>query len=243
MFNSFCSWFDQEIAKQEFSSLLGEALQEQRCFKKKIKTTKGKKVAVFSGLLKSQISLSEEVSKQEVGTINTVGSKTTQTPVKSVSKSLVLTWFNGCVDINEEGPASKDELFKSFCSWLGSNQHNIKQNFFSILGNLVLEKQVPFEKKIQTVKGRKVIYFSGLGLKSLRAVPISNSDIKYEICQIMGNENPADTTKSLDAQDLTIITHKSEIVAQDSNICQNIEIDNQCSLQEIGVDSKDDRSV
>ena len=106
MFNSFCSWFDQEIAKQEFSSLLGEALQEQRCFKKKIKTTKGKKVAVFSGLLKSQISLSEEVSKQEVGTINTVGSKTTQTPLKSVSKSLVLTWFNGCVDINEEGSAS-----------------------------------------------------------------------------------------------------------------------------------------
>ena len=75
MFNSFCSWFDQKIAKQEFSSLLGEALQEQRCFKKKIKTTKGKKVAVFSGLLKSQISLSEEVSKHKVGTINNVGSK------------------------------------------------------------------------------------------------------------------------------------------------------------------------
>ena len=53
LFNSFCSWFDQEIAKQEYSSLLGEALQEQRCFKKKIKTTRGKKVAVFSGLLKS----------------------------------------------------------------------------------------------------------------------------------------------------------------------------------------------
>ena len=201
LFNSFCSWFGQEVAKQEFLSLLGEALQEQRCFKKKIKTSRGKKVAVFSEIiLKSQIALSEAVSKQDVGTIYTVGSKTTQAPVKSVSKS-VLTWFNDCEDVNEDGSASKDELLKSFCGWLGSTQQKIKQNFFSILGNLVLEKQVPFEKKIQTVKGRKVIYFAGLGFKSLRAVPTSSSDIKIEICQIMGNENSAGTTKSLDAQD------------------------------------------
>ena len=224
--------------------MLGEALQEQRCFKKKIKTSRGKKVAVFSEIiLKSQISLSEAVSIQDVGTINTVGSKTTQAPVKIVSKSVVLTWSNDCVDINEDGSASKSELLKSFCGWLGSTQHKIKQNFFSILGNLVLEEQVPFEKMIQTFKGRKVIYFAGLGLKSLRAVPTSSSDIKIEICQIMGNEDSAGTTKSLDAQDLTIITHKSEIVAQDSVICKNIEIDNQCSLQEIGVDSEHDRAV
>ena len=82
---------------------------------------------------------------------------------------------------------------------LGSTQHNIKRNFFSILGNLVLEKQIPFEKMIQTVKGRNVFYFADLGLKSLRPVPTSSSDIKIGICQIMGNENSADTTKSLDA--------------------------------------------
>ena len=150
--------------------MLGEALQEQRCFKKKIKTSRGKKVAVFSEIiLKSQISLSEAVSIQDVGTINTVGSKTTQAPVKIVSKSVVLTWSNDCVDINEDGSASKSELLKSFCGWLGSTQHKIKQNFFSILGNLVLEEQVPFEKMIQTFKGRKVIYFAGLGLKLLKS--------------------------------------------------------------------------
>ena len=65
---------------------------------------------------------------------------------------------------------------------VGSTQHIIKRNFFSILGNLVLEKQIPFEKKTETVKGRNVIFFADLGLKSLRAVPTSTSDIKIEIC-------------------------------------------------------------
>ena len=117
LFNSFCSCFGQEIAKEELLSLLGEALQEQRCFKQKIKTSKGKKVTAFSGIiLKSQISLSEAVSKQEVGTVNTVGSKTTQTSVKSVSKSVLLTWFNDCVDINEDGSASKMRCLNVLCA-------------------------------------------------------------------------------------------------------------------------------
>ena len=68
MFNSFCVWFGKENAKQEFFSLLGEALfQERRLFKKKIKTGRGKMVLVFSLIVfKSQISLWEAVSKEQL---------------------------------------------------------------------------------------------------------------------------------------------------------------------------------
>ena len=47
-----------------------------------------------------------------------------------------------------------------------------------------------------------------------------------------------DTTKSLDAQDLTIITHLSEIVQQSSDTCKNLAINTQCSLQGNDVDTQ-----
>ena len=47
-----------------------------------------------------------------------------------------------------------------------------------------------------------------------------------------------DTTKSLDAQDLTIITHLSEIVQQSSDACKNIAINTQGSLQGNGVNTE-----
>ena len=51
-----------------------------------------------------------------------------------------------------------------------------------------------------------------------------------------------DTTKSLDAQDLTIITHLSEIVQQ-SDACKNIAINTQGSLQGNGVDTERNSAV
>ena len=47
-----------------------------------------------------------------------------------------------------------------------------------------------------------------------------------------------DTTKSLDAQDLTIITHLSKIVQQSSDACKNIAINTQGSLQGNGVNTE-----
>ena len=52
-----------------------------------------------------------------------------------------------------------------------------------------------------------------------------------------------DTTKSLDAQDLTIITHLSEIVHQSSDACKNIAINTQGSLQGNGVDTERNSAV
>ena len=43
------------------------------------------------------------------------------------------TWFNECVDINNDVSSSKDKLFNSFYAWLGSTEHKIKPEFFSVL--------------------------------------------------------------------------------------------------------------
>ena len=47
-----------------------------------------------------------------------------------------------------------------------------------------------------------------------------------------------DTTKSLDAQDLSIITHLSEIVRQSSDTCKILAINIQCSLQGNDMDTQ-----
>ena len=47
-----------------------------------------------------------------------------------------------------------------------------------------------------------------------------------------------DTTKSLDSQDLTIITHLSEIVQQISDTYKNLAIHTPCSLQGNDVDTQ-----
>ena len=48
----------------------------------------------------------------------------------------------------------------------------------------------------------------------------------------MGDKNFTRTRKSVDSQDLTIITYKGKNVQQVNDIC---EIENQCSLQENGL--------
>ena len=52
-----------------------------------------------------------------------------------------------------------------------------------------------------------------------------------------------DTTTSLDTQDLTIITHLSEIVQQSSDTCKNIAISTQCSLQGSGMDTERNSAI
>ena len=80
-----------------------------------------------------------------------------------------MTWFNECVDINKDGSSSKDEWSNSFCAWLGSTQHIIKLEFFSVF-------EIQFWESKKKIKAAK--YFAGLSLKLLRAVPTCSSDIK-----------------------------------------------------------------
>ena len=51
----------------------------------------------------------------------------------------------------------------------------------------------------------------------------------------MGDKNFTRTRKSVDSQDLTIITYKGKNVQQVNDICKSVEIENQCSLQENGL--------
>ena len=96
-------------------------------------------------------------------------------------------------------------------------QHNI--GYKCIFQNSVLRKRFPFDEIRKRIKDCKVIHFVGLSLKSLRAVTASSSVVEVEVNQCMGDKNFTGTRKSVDSQDLTIITYKGENVQQVSDIC------------------------
>lgn len=114
-------------------------------------------------------------------------------------------------------------------------QHNITYKCFSVFRNSVLRKRFPFDEIRKRIKGCKVIHFVGLSSKLLRAVTASSSEVEVEVNQCMGDKNFTRTRKSVDSQDLTIITYKGKNVQQVNDICESVEIENQCSLQENGL--------
>ena len=114
---------------------------------------------------------------------------------KEIKIDVFLEWSNACLVQDSTAVLSKDDIYKSFCSWYNNNVD--RQKFFTFLGRLDSSSFLKFSKK---KRGKKSVCFEGARLlpKNVENVSVimkTPCPYQQEENSIFGTETPLSSIK------------------------------------------------